>query len=186
MMNLDSYDLLPIGPAQLRFVKDDGSFHREARNPGDDISDLPADVRQEIEAHWTPEIVAAFQAARLAVDEEFEQFAPPLNELVNAERQRRMVAGKVIDGVAVTGRDEDARNLTNLALGAQLRIAGGDLSTPTTFRDGNNVDHALTPPQVLSLWQQSAAYVSELYASSWAIKAMDPPPADITDDQYWS
>jgi hypothetical protein len=185
-MILDNVELLAGGSVQLRFAKEDGTYHREVRKPGDGISDLPATARQAIEAHWTPEIVAAFQAAQLAIDEEFEQFAPPLNELVNAERQRRMVAGKVIDGIFVTGRDEDARNLTNLALGAQLRIANGDTSTLTTFRDGNNVDHALTPAQVLSLWQQSAAYVSELYASSWAIKAMDPTPADVTDDQYWA
>ena len=104
---------------------------------------------------------------------------------VNAERQRRILAGTVIDGVHVTGRDEDALNLTNLALVAQLRIAGGDMTTPTVFRDGNNVDHELTPPQVLSLWQQSAAYVSALYAASWAIKAMDPMPEDVTADALW-
>lgn len=106
-------------------------------------------------------------------------------EAVNAERGRRVQLGKVINGVHVTGRDEDARNLTNLALGAQVRIAGGDLTTPTTYRDGNNVDHELTPPQLLALWQQSAAYVSALYTASWAIKAMDPIPADITVDDLW-
>ena len=104
---------------------------------------------------------------------------------VNAERQRRIVAGTVIDGVRVTGRDEDARNLTNLALAAQLRIAGGDTATPTTYRDGDNVDHDLTPPQMLALWQQSAAYVSALYAASWAIKAMDTLPGDVTADGLW-
>lgn len=104
---------------------------------------------------------------------------------VNAERQRRIVAGAVIGGVRVTGRDEDARNLTNLALAAQLRIAGGDATTPTTYRDGDNVDHDLTPPQMLALWQQSAAYVSALYAASWAIKAMEPVPEDVTADELW-
>jgi len=104
---------------------------------------------------------------------------------VNAERQRRIEAGKVIDGVHVTGRDEDARNLTNLALAAQMRISGGDTTTLTTYRDGNNVDHALTPPQMLALWQQSSAYVSDLYAASWAMKAMEPMPEDVTADELW-
>lgn len=104
---------------------------------------------------------------------------------INTERQRRIVAGKVIDGVYVTGRDEDARNLTNLALAAQMRIASGDTATLTVFRDGDNVDHSLTPPQVLSLWHQSAAYVSALYEASWAIKAMDPLPDDVADDALW-
>jgi hypothetical protein len=123
-------------------------------------------------------------------DEEFAAPPPPpppdpTGADVNAERNRRIVAGKTINGVAVTGRDEDARNLTNLALAAQLRIGSGDTTTTTTFRDGNNVDHDLTPAEMLALWQGSAAYVSALYAASWAIKAMDPLPADITDDALW-
>lgn len=107
------------------------------------------------------------------------------HEDVNRERNRRIVAGTVIDGVHVTGRDEDARNLTNLALAAQLRIASGDTTTLTVYRDGQNIDHELTPPQMLALWQQSAAYVSALYAASWAIKAMEPLPENVADDALW-
>lgn len=106
-------------------------------------------------------------------------------EDVNAERDRRIVAGKTINGVAVTGRDEDARNLTNLALAAQLRLASADTTTLTTFRDGNNVDHDLTPAEMLALWQGSAAYVSALYAASWVIKALDPIPLDFDADSRW-
>ena len=129
---------------------------------------------------WTPDpsiiITAEMKAAEKRASTE---------AAVNAERQRRILAGTVIDGVHVTGRDEDALNLTNLALVAQLRIAGGDMTTPTVYRDGNNVDHELTPPQMLALWQQSAEYVSALYAASWAIKAMDPMPEDVTADALW-
>ncbi|MBZ9973522.1 DUF4376 domain-containing protein [Mesorhizobium sp. BR1-1-12] len=129
---------------------------------------------------WTPDpsiIITALQKA--------EEAAAATRAAVNAERDRRIIAGKTIDGIAVTGRDEDARNLTNLALAAQLRLAQGDATTLTTFRDGTNTDHNLTPPQVLSLWQQSATYVSALYAASWTIKAMDPLPADVTADELW-
>ncbi|WJR66931.1 DUF4376 domain-containing protein [Neorhizobium sp. CSC1952] len=108
-----------------------------------------------------------------------------LCDAINAERTRRIVAGRVIDGIRVTGRDEDARNLTNLALAAQLRLAAQDTETLTTFRDGDNVDHELTPPQIMSLWQQSSEYVSALYAASWALKALDPIPADFADNSYW-
>lgn len=104
---------------------------------------------------------------------------------INRERARRIEAGTVINGVRVTGRDEDTRNLTNLALAAQLRLAGGDTATVTVFRDGDNIDHELTPMQVLGLWQQSAAYVSSLYAASWALKGMDPIPQDISDHRHW-
>jgi len=129
---------------------------------------------------WTPDpatIITAEMKAQAA--------RAKAEAAVNAERHRRILAGTVIDGVHVTGRDEDALNLTNLALVAQLRIAGGDMTTPTVYRDGGNVDHELTPPQVLSLWQQSAAYVSALYAASWAIKAMDPMPEDVAADELW-
>lgn len=116
-------------------------------------------------------------------------FQPPLpsasGDDINGERARRILAGTVIDGVHVTGSDEDARNLMSLALGAQMRLAARDNETLTTFRDGDNVDHELTPEQLLSLWQQSAAYVSALYASSWALKEMEPIPRDFSDDSYW-
>lgn len=104
---------------------------------------------------------------------------------VNAERVRRILAGKVIDGVHVTGSDEDARNLMSLALGAQMRLAAGDNETLTTFRDGENVDHQLTPAQLLSLWQHSAEYVSALYAASWALKEMKPIPVDYAAQKWW-
>jgi hypothetical protein len=110
---------------------------------------------------------------------------PPSGEDVNAERQRRILVGAVFNGVHVTGSEEDARNLTNLALAAQMRIAAGDTTTLTTFRDGGNVDHQLTPPQMLGLWQQASAHVSALYAASWALKAMNPIPADFANDNYW-
>jgi hypothetical protein len=73
----------------------------------------------------------------------------------------------------------------SLALGAQMRLAAGDNETLTTFRDGENVDHELTPAQLLSLRQQSAEYVSALYAATWALKAMAPIPADYASDEYW-
>lgn len=108
-----------------------------------------------------------------------------LETAVNRERTRRIEAGKVIDGVMVTGRDQDRANLSDLAFGAQLRMMAGDNSTVTLFRDGNNVDHELTTPQIISLWQQSAAYVSALYAASWALKAMQPIPQNCSDNSLW-
>lgn len=105
---------------------------------------------------------------------------------VNAERTRRIVAGTTIGSIRVTGRDEDARNLSNLALAAQMMLAAGDATTVTVYRDGDNVDHELTPAQLLSLWQGSAAFVSALYQASWAIKAMEDIPADLSDDALWA
>lgn len=103
---------------------------------------------------------------------------------VNVERLRRITAGATFNGILVTGSNDDARNLTNLALAAQLAIAS-NTSTTFIFRDGNNIDHELTPVQMLGLWQQSATYVSKLYEKSWALKAMSPIPSDYTFDSYW-
>jgi hypothetical protein len=127
----------------------------------------------------------ATDATIVTAEQKAADAAEAMRQAVNAERDRRIIVGKTINGIAVTGRDEDARNLTNLALAAQLRIGSGDTTTTTTFRDGNNVDHDLTPPQMLALWQASAAYVSALYEASWAIKAMDPIPADYAADERW-
>lgn len=83
-------------------------------------------------------------------------------------------AGKVIDGVLVTGRQEDARNLQALLSVAQIRIVSGDTSATTVYRDKNNVDHELTPPQIVNLFLQSSAYVTEVYAASWPANAPIP------------
>jgi hypothetical protein len=156
-----------------------GTNHRHVINPGDDVTGEDPKV-QEAAANWTPELIATWQAERDALFNK-----PTTADDVNQERTRRIVAGKTIDGIHVTGRDEDARNLTNLALAAQLRVASGDTATLTTFRDGDNVDHQLTPPQMLAVWQAASSYVSDLYSASWAIKAMDPLPEDVTSDHLW-
>lgn len=107
-----------------------------------------------------------------------------ISRLVNRERQRRIEAGKSFNGIKATGSDKDIVNLTNLALGAQLRLSIGD-ATLTTFRDGDNIDHELTPMEVIGLWQAASAHVSALYAASWAMKAVEPFPQDPADDAYW-
>mgnify|MGYP001124730299 CR=1 FL=1 len=148
---------------------------------------IPSDAVEISDEQWQEFLVNP--GRRKWQDGSVVEYTPPplpiTSEDINRERQRRVVAGKTINGIAVTGRDEDARNLTNLALAAQLRLASADTTTLTTFRDGNNVDHDLTPSQMLDLWQQSAAYVSALYEASWVIKAMDPIPADFDADSRW-
>lgn len=60
-----------VGPhrvAQLRYLKEDGTPHREGRDPGADLSDLPEDAREKIEAEWTPEIIAAYREAMAEMD----------------------------------------------------------------------------------------------------------------------
>ncbi|SNY93429.1 protein of unknown function [Cohaesibacter sp. ES.047] len=109
---------------------------------------------------------------------------------VNAERSRRIESGcsvsvtGVVDPIPLQGRPQDQTNLLGLVTGAQLHIASGDTTT-ITFRDADNVDHDLTPSQVLELWQGGATFISAVMQASWDLKAATPIPSDYTDDAYW-
>lgn len=115
----------------------------------------------------------------------------PTPSEVNAERARRLTAGTTVavtghGPVALSGRDEDTRNLQGLAFAAQLRLSQGDTTHQTTFRDAENVDHVLTPAQVLEMWSLGSAWIEQAYAASWALKdTQGGIPADYGNDAYW-
>lgn len=117
--------------------------------------------------------------------------APVTTEAVNAERDRRIIAGTditvtgVVGVVALQGRDVDQRNMLGLVQAASLRLAQGDTTTVIKFRDRNNVDHDLVPAQVIEMWSIGAAWLSATIAASWAIKALDPIPQDYAADARW-
>lgn len=116
---------------------------------------------------------------------------PPTTDQVTVYAEQLIEAGVTInvsgntEPVYVQGRDKDTRNVQGLVTAATLRISSGDTTTLTAFRDGNNVTHQLVPAQVVEMWQLSAAYVSAVYAASWAIKAEDPIAADFRSDLRW-
>lgn len=110
---------------------------------------------------------------------------------INAERERRIAQGATVSvpgvgDVPVQGRDVDVRNLQGLGLMAMARVAAGDVETVTVFRDADNTDHELTPPQILALVQGAAIAAESIIQASWAIKAMEPLPDDVTADELWS
>lgn len=51
----------------VRWTKD-GGFFAETREPGASLDDLPDDLRADIEAHWTPARVAAWEAEKAALN----------------------------------------------------------------------------------------------------------------------
>ncbi len=122
---------------------------------------------------------------------EFPAAAAPTPDDVAAERARRILAGLTITvpghatPVRLTGDQQTRDNLQALAMAAQMRVAAGDTTTPTTWRDADNADHVLTPPQLLALWSAAAAYVGAVYAASWALKDATPIPADYADNTHW-
>jgi hypothetical protein len=113
------------------------------------------------------------------------------DDLVNAERAKRIRAGTSVSvtglsvPVALRGRDEDQRTLQGLCTAAQIRIGQGDITTLTKYRDMGNVDHMMTPPQIVEMWSLGSAWVSSVYQASWGIKDLSPRPADHTDDALW-
>lgn len=88
--------------------------------------------------------------------------------------------------VALQGRPEDQTSLQGLAFGAQLRLSVGDNTAPMEFLDRENVLHQLFPMQMLELWQKGAAFISAIYAQSWAIKEMNPTTTNPNDPALWA
>ncbi|PWE29957.1 hypothetical protein DDZ14_16070 [Maritimibacter sp. 55A14] len=112
------------------------------------------------------------------------------HDAVNAERTRRLEAGSIFTvpgygDVALQARLQDMVTLSGLLDGAQARIAAGDVTTIKRFRDRDNTDHLLTPPQIAQMVQIGTAWVEAVYNASWDIKKLDPVPADFTDDGHW-
>lgn len=105
------------------------------------------------------------------------------NDDINTERTNRIEQGNlftvtdITPQIRVTGRPEDMDTLLALVVTAQLRLSQND-TTITQYRDGNNIDHMLSPAQIIELWGRSMAWVESVYKASWDIKAMNPIPAD--------
>jgi hypothetical protein len=132
----------------------------------------------------------ATDATIVTAEQKTTDAADALRAAVNTERERRIAAGATVTvtgagDIPVQGRDVDVRNLQGLGLGALARVSAGDMTTITTFRDADNIDHNLTPPQVLELVQQASAVAEAIIQATWTIKALDPIPADYADDARW-
>ena len=71
-----SRNVLADGQIQVRVdtvIEEDGkevarTYHRRVLAPGDDVSAQPADITRLTTIEWTPAVIAAFQAARLAAE----------------------------------------------------------------------------------------------------------------------
>lgn len=108
---------------------------------------------------------------------------------VDNERERRiglpLTVTLSVGSISINMDDKSQRNLQGLASVGQYLVGTGSSQT-TTFRDYNNADHDLTPTDLVSMGLQVAARIQAVYDKSWALKEMDPIPADYADDSYWS
>ena len=112
------------------------------------------------------------------------------DDRANAERDRRLALGTVVTvtgygDIPLQGRPADRINLLALKDTARDMHAAGVTDPVLPFRDGANADHMLTPQQMIELADRGKVAASAIYAATWAIKALDPRPDDVTDDALW-
>lgn len=174
---------LDIIPGGLVYVctEMDGLTHRAPRAPGSDLSDLPDDFRAEIEAIWTPEVVAAWQASQVPPG--------PTKAHVYAERDRRLAGGFDFDfgdtrGVhrfGTTVGDMIGWDEVSKLADVMRRLASPDLITIATETGPAQI----TPAEWDDILLASAAMRQPIWQASFLLTALDPIPADYADDVHW-
>lgn len=115
----------------------------------------------------------------------------PTNADINRDHGRRLRAGKTISitnygTVALDGLSKTQTILLALKDTARDLKNAGDTATTLTFTDKNNVDHELTPDQMIELVNASKVWVQELHKAKRSLKKMEPIPMDYTDDKWWT
>ena len=88
--------------------------------------------------------------------------------LVNAMRDQKLING-FTDPYGTTWGTTPA-DITNLS-GVCVLIACGAVTSNQIWRDLNNVDHVMTPPQLIQLAGALAMSVRQNYVNSWTHKA---------------
>lgn len=152
------------------------------------------EYRSALDAMMDGRAVAIVEGALVLLDppgpEPEPEPGPPDGQSVNAERDRRIRAGKVFSvsghgDIAVPGDDRTQLNLLALKDTARDLKAANVTAPVIPFRDATDTEHALTADQVIQMVDAGKQYVQALYSASWAIKALDPIPTDYDDDARW-
>jgi len=126
---------------------------------------------------------------------------PPVPEptpdglMVNAERDRRINAGSTFTvagygSVFLTGRERDQIVLTSRLVAAQGMKAAGVTAPSLIIRGGDNINHLLTPDQMIELVQLGASWIEDTMKVSWDMKDATGAfpagiPEDYANDIYW-
>lgn len=164
------FDLIENAPegVRIRWVKEDGGYHREVRAPDADFADLPSEAREAVSKHWTPERLADYQQW-LEDAQGGEQPSSPdaLLAAFEAAIQAHLDARareRGYDGIqtAVTYRDDP--NPVYAAEGAALFAHRSAVWTYATAELEKVRDGIRTVPTV-------SAFIDELPAFSWPTAA---------------
>lgn len=145
------------------------------------------------DVEMSPEEITAWEA---------QQSAPqpaPSPEMVDAERDRRIVAGFIFEGVQFQSRPEDRENIAGAKSLATDAVALGAVAGELDWRQRLNptgpevfawiaADNSLVPmdaPTVIQFAYAAVDHKEAMIFAARAIKNLDPIPSDYTDDAYW-
>jgi hypothetical protein len=195
MNNPASVSLGADGVAFIASAADDaGQVARESREPGADLSDLPSVLRDQIEAVWTPDFVATWQAAHHpapTADEALAEFNADVDAKVLAVRARgHLFATGPLAGkrVAVRVGTEDAVNWLTLFTGAKdecdLGYGAQPYPGPFTTADGSNVS-GLTWQDVLDAMRAMRQFGFMVVGNAVSLKLEAAAGATPDKTQGW-
>lgn len=116
--------------------------------------------------------------------------APVTGASVNAEHDRRVLAGKTftLAGYGDVPLEGSARTqIVLLALDRNAeRLKDQGVTDPVLMlTDRDNTDHYLTPDQIISLVSLGTAWMQEMHDAKRTLKEMEPIPADYASDTHW-
>lgn len=119
----------------------------------------------------------------------------PTGDEINAERDRRIEAGATFDVtgygfIPLQGRLKDQINLQSRLIAAQGAKASGITDPILVLRDAADVNHMLTPDQMIELVTKGVDWIEATMQISWNMKDGVAPfeagiPPDYPDDAYW-
>lgn len=115
---------------------------------------------------------------------------PPSPSDVDREHDRRASIGRTFTvadygDVALEGSLRTQTVLLALKDTARDLVAAGVTAPVLFLTDRDNVDHYLTPAQMIELVNAGKGYMQALHEAKRAIKALEPIPADYADDARW-
>lgn len=119
---------------------------------------------------------------------------PPTSDQIDAERDRRIAAGFLFNGVAYQSRPGDRENIMGAATAALGALVAGKQAGDLRWHGGASdfvwiaADNSLTPMDaqtVFAFGQTAMSHKSALIFAGAAIKSRSPIPADYADDQWW-
>src|SRR5690606_16556258 len=111
---------------------------------------------------------------------------------INAERDRRIVAGFEFDGRHYQSRPEDRENIAGAALAALAAISAGAQPGDLRWHGGETdfawiaADNSLAPMDAQTMFafgQAAMAHKQALIFAARAIKDAETLPEDVTDDE---